>query len=68
MAGHRLPKSRFVAGLQCHKLLWWRAHEPEAPELQPDKVLEDLFSQGLHVGRVATECFTEGRRSCRQLT
>lgn len=36
-------------------------HEPEAPELQPDKVLEDLFSQGRHVGRVAAEDFPSGR-------
>jgi hypothetical protein len=21
------------SGLQCHKLLWWQAHEPDAPEL-----------------------------------
>ncbi len=31
---HRLSKSRFVAGCQCHKLLWWRVHEPKAEELQ----------------------------------
>jgi predicted RecB family nuclease len=58
---NRLSKSRFVAGLQCHKLLWWRVHEPEAPELQPDKVLQDLFGQGQHVGRVAAEQFPGGR-------
>ncbi len=56
----RLSKSRFVAGLQCHKLLWWRVPEPEVPELQPDKVLQDLFSQGQHVGQVATEHFPGG--------
>ena len=60
LSKHRLSKSRFVAGLQCHKLLWWRVHESEAPELQPDKILEDLFSQGRHVGRVATEHFPNG--------
>ena len=31
---HRLSKSRFVAGVQCHKLLWWKVHEPNAEELQ----------------------------------
>jgi len=31
-----LSKSRVIAGLQCHKLLWWMVHEPEAPELQAD--------------------------------
>lgn len=30
-----LSKSRFVAGMQCHNLLWWKAHEPDAIELQP---------------------------------
>ena len=29
----RLSKSRFTLGLRCHRLLWWSAHEPEAPEL-----------------------------------
>jgi len=54
-------KSRFVTGVQCHKLLWWTVHEAEAKELQPDKVLQDLFDQGRQVGEVArtrypTEC------------
>ena len=48
-----LSKSRFVAGCQCHKLLWWKVHEPNAPELQPDTVLQDLFDQGRHVGAIA---------------
>jgi len=33
---HGLSKSRAMAGLQCHKLLWWMAHEPAAPELEVD--------------------------------
>lgn len=61
MPKHGLSKSRFVAGLQCPKLLWWIVHEPEALELKPDKVLEDLFSQGRHVERLATEYFPDGR-------
>jgi hypothetical protein len=47
---HQLSKSRFVAGWQCPKLLWWTVHEPQAPELQPDVVLQDLFDQGHEVG------------------
>jgi len=39
---HRLSKSRFLAGLQCHKQLWWRAHEPDAPELVPEAIKRDL--------------------------
>jgi hypothetical protein len=55
-----LSKSRFVTGWQCHKLLWWRVHEPDAMELQPDKVLQDLFDQGRLVGEVARERFPGG--------
>ena len=50
---NRLSKSRFVAGWQCPKLLWWKVHEPDAVELQPDKVLQDLFDQGPQVGELA---------------
>ncbi len=61
MAPHtRLSKSRFVAGWQCPKLLWWKAHEPEAEELQPDKVLQDLFDQGQVVGELARRLFPGG--------
>jgi hypothetical protein len=43
---HTLSKSQFIAGWQCPKLLWWRVHEPDAKELQPGVVLQDLFDQG----------------------
>lgn len=56
----RLSKSRFVAGWQCPKLLWWRVHEPNAVELQPDIVLQDRFNQGKQVGELATERFPGG--------
>ncbi|MFQ5705216.1 MAG: DUF2779 domain-containing protein [Gemmatimonadales bacterium] len=56
----RLSKSRFVAGWQCHKLLWWKVYEPDAPELQPDKVLQDRFDQGVQVGEVARTRFPGG--------
>src|SRR6266550_3668046 len=51
----RLSKSRFVTGCQCHKLLWWTAHE-----LQPDKVLQDLFDQGRQVGEAARARYPGG--------
>lgn len=35
-------------------------HEPGAPELQPDKVLEDLFDQGRQVGAIARRRFPGG--------
>ncbi|MGQ0639393.1 MAG: hypothetical protein ACT4P6_01265 [Gemmatimonadaceae bacterium] len=53
-----MTKSLFVAGHQCLKQLWWRVHEPDAVELQPDKVLQDLFDQGRHVGALARMRFS----------
>src|SRR3970040_1821144 len=55
-----LSKSRFVTGWQCHKLLWWTVHEPDAVELQPDKVLQDLFDQGRQGGDVAPSRYPGG--------
>src|SRR5438105_13003878 len=51
----RLSKSRFLAGLQCHKQLWWRVHEPDAPELVPDPALRNILDQGNEVGCKARE-------------
>src|SRR5262245_35910336 len=51
----RLSKSRLMAGMQCPKLLWWTVNEPDAKELQPDKVLLDLFDQGRQVGELARQ-------------
>ena len=55
--GHpmRLSKSRFTAGLQCHRLLWWKAHEPGAPELVPGASQEAIFNQGSEVGVIAQQ-------------
>jgi Domain of unknown function(DUF2779) len=55
-----LTKSLFTAGQQCHKLLWWKAHEPGAVELQPDKVFQDRFDQGAQVGALARNEFAGG--------
>lgn len=57
---NQLSKSRFVTGVQCEKLLWWTVHEPAAAELQPDKVLLDLFDQGRQVGELARLRFPGG--------
>jgi hypothetical protein len=56
----RLSKSRVVAGAQCEKLLWWKVHEPEAPELQPDRVHQAVFDAGHRVGQAAQACFPGG--------
>ncbi len=55
-----LSKSRFVAGWQCHKQLWLRVHEKDAPELQIDVVLQDRFDQGAEVGALARGQFPGG--------
>jgi len=55
-----LSKTRFVAGWQCHNVLWWRVHEPDAPELQVGPALQDLFDQGSEVGRLARGRFPGG--------
>ena len=54
---HRLSKSRFTAGLQCRRQLWWRVHEPRAPELQPDDALQAVFDMGNRVGERARQEF-----------
>ncbi len=51
----RLSKSRFLQGLQCHKQLWWRVHEPNAPELVPSADLEARLAAGKRVGAVARD-------------
>jgi len=42
-----------MAGLQCHKYLWLRVHEPDAPELVPDEATQALFESGSRVGETA---------------
>ena len=49
----RLSKSRVMTGLQCHKLLWWMAHEPTAPELELDGRAPATMDQGARVGELA---------------
>ncbi len=49
----RLSKSKYVAGQQCHRLLWWQVHEPDAPELVPDASARAVMDQGSRVGALA---------------
>ncbi len=56
-----LSKSRFTAGLQCPRLLGWRVHEPDAPELQPDPQQRALLDQGTRVGELARTYVPGGR-------
>jgi hypothetical protein len=54
---HRLSKSRFLAGLQCHRQLHWRVHDPRAAELQPSASLQAVFDIGKRVGHRARQEF-----------
>ncbi len=56
----RLSKSRFVAGLQCHKMLWWKFKEPDAPELEVDPGTQAIFDAGTKIGEIATTYFGDG--------
>lgn len=56
----QLSKSRYCYGLQCTKQLWWRVHEPKAPELTPDAAQQAIFDQGNRVGEAARERFPGG--------
>ena len=55
-----LSKSRLIAGLQCHKQLWWRVHEPHTPELVAPPERQAVFDQGRRVGERAREEFPGG--------
>ena len=55
-----LSKSRYLNGLQCHKQLWWRVHEPDAPELELTPGQQNLFAQGRDVGVRAREYVAGG--------
>jgi len=55
-----LSKSRFVAGAQCHKLLWLKTYEPDAPELEISPAIRDIIDQGNQVGQLARERFPGG--------
>jgi predicted RecB family nuclease len=48
-----LSKSRVMAGLQCHKLLWWMVHEPTAPEIEPDEQGQAMMDRGTRIGEIA---------------
>src|SRR5436190_1509555 len=55
----RLSKSRFVAGVQCLKRLYWQIHDPELAE-QLDDSTEAILEQGQEVGRLACLGFPGG--------
>src|ERR1039458_10058430 len=55
----RISKSKFVAGRQCLKRLYWQVHEPELAA-QPDAATEVIMEQGHQVGLLARQLFPGG--------
>jgi hypothetical protein len=54
-----LSKSRYLNGLQCHRLLWIATNQPERiPE--PDAATQHIFNQGHLVGELAKKLFLGG--------
>lgn len=57
----RLSKSKFIAGVQCLKRLYWQVHEPELAD-EPSESTEAILEQGDEVGRLACLAFPGGVR------
>ena len=55
----KLSKSRFVAGVQCLKRLYWQVHEPELAT-EPDASAYAIMEQGREVGMLARQLFPGG--------
>jgi hypothetical protein len=55
----KLSKSRFVAGVQCLKRLYWQVHAPELAA-EPDASAYAIMEQGREVGILARQLFPGG--------
>jgi hypothetical protein len=42
-----------MSGLQCPKMLWWKVHEPDAPELAAGDRLRAILTRGQRIGELA---------------
>lgn len=54
-----ISKSKFVAGCQCLKRLYWQVHEPELA-VEPDAAAVAIMEQGREVGQLARQLFAGG--------
>lgn len=55
----KISKSKFVAGCQCPKRLYWQVHQPELAH-EPDAASAAVMEQGQEVGLLARELFPGG--------
>jgi predicted RecB family nuclease len=58
-ASVRISKSKFIAGCQCLKRLYWQVHQPELAA-EPDNSAETMIEQGREVGMLARQLFPGG--------
>jgi len=54
-----ISKSKYMAGVQCLKRLYWQVHEPELAGV-PDAAAVAILEQGREVGRLARQLFAGG--------
>ena len=54
-----ISKSKYVAGVQCLKRLYWQVHEPELAA-QPEASDCAIIAQGREVGLLASQLFAGG--------
>ena len=54
-----ISKSKYMAGVQCLKRLYWQVHEPELTG-SPDAPAVAIMEQGGEVGRLARQLFAGG--------
>ncbi|MEA3008084.1 MAG: hypothetical protein QOI94_3353, partial [Acidobacteriaceae bacterium] len=54
-----ITKSKFLAGNQCLKRLYWIVHSPELA-VQPDESSQSIIEQGREVGLLARQMFPGG--------
>jgi predicted RecB family nuclease len=57
---HRLSKSRYLSGLQCHKRLYLDIHAP-ALATKPDAAMQAILDMGTDLGELARQRFPGGR-------
>lgn len=58
-APHRLSKSKFLSGLQCHKRLWLEIHQPSLAT-PPDASMRAILDMGTEIGILAQQRFEGG--------
>ena len=56
---HRLSKSRYISGMQCHRRLWYDTHARGLASPVDDS-LQAVFDAGHEVGEIARERFPGG--------